>query len=300
MNNLEYKPMNTVVALSVFMLSTSQIQAEEKLGKDQEEENGYKTFLRLSRVLLRKGQGSMDMEVGYQNSKNKTVFGTETSRALSLTMAVRLSPIDNVEVYVNVPFVYSQRTQDDYFEDTSSTDSKMGIGDIHTGVKFLISEEEDGWPEFVGLVDVGIPLGESQYGESLATGIGHHSFSGNLMFSKNVHPATLFGGIGHTHYFARDKDGLEVQPGSNINYGFGFGFALNHRLTLSSQFSGNYQRKAKVNGANVPFSNSEPMTINSGLSYSIDPIITIDPSIVIGLNDDAPDTALGLSFFRRF
>ena len=291
--------MNMAVVLSVFVFSANQIQAEEKLGQDQEED-GYKTFLRLSRVLLRKGQGSVDAEVSYQNSRSKTVFGTDTSRALNLEITVRISPIDNVEVYVSAPFAYNQTIQDDYIGDTSDAESKMGMGDIHTGIKFLISEEENGWPEFVGLLDLGIPLGKSQYGEPLSTGIGHYSLGGNLMFSKNVHSATLFGGIGYTHYFARNKDGLEVQPGPDFNYGFGFGFALNYKLTLSSQFSGSYQGKAKVNGADVPFSNAEPMTINSTLSYSIDPITTIDPSIAFGLNEDAPDTVLGLSFSKRF
>ena len=215
-------------------------------------------------------------------------------------MTARISPMDNVEVYVRTPFEYRQQTQDYYLEETSDTEDNAGIGDIHTGVKFLVSEESNGWPELVGSLDVGIPTSESQYNEPLGVGTGHYSLGGSLMFVKTVHPATLFGSIGYNHSFARNKDGQDIQPGSSINYGFGFGFALSYNLTLSSQFSGSYLSKSKVDGEDVPFSSAEPMIIKNTLSYSIDPITSIDPSISFGLNDDAPDTEIGLSFSRRF
>ena len=66
-----------VIALLAFAFNANQTQAEEKLGQEQEED-GHKTFLRFSRVLLKKGQGSIDVDASYQNraqlGKSEVVF----------------------------------------------------------------------------------------------------------------------------------------------------------------------------------------------------------------------------------
>lgn len=240
--------------------------------------------------MLKVGQGSIRVNAGYQTKKEKTVFGTDVSRDFSLRMTVRLSPAHNVVVYVSAPLTHSRK--DGEFQDTSLTESKSGLGSINTGIKFLVAQEENGWPEVVGSLDVGIPA---------STGIDHYSVGGDLTFVKTVHPATLFANLGYTHFFAKNVDGREIQPGGSISYGAGFDFALNrNNLALVSQISGSYQIKTQVDGVDVPLSNVEPMMLINTLSYSIDPLTSLDPSISIGLNDDAPDTGLNISFSRRF
>ena len=291
MNNVRLELITMVITLFVFVFSANQIQAEGKLGQEQEEEErGSKSSLRFSRVLLKRGEGSMRIIASHQTKKETTLLGNDISRDFSLRMAVRLSPAHNVVIHVSAPLTHSKKKWES--GDISESESESGLGSISTGIKFLVAQEENGWPEIVGSLDIGIPT---------SMGIDHYSVGGDLMFVKTVHPASLFANIGYTHYFAKNIDGREIQPGGSINYGAGFDFALNYNnLSLSSQISGSYKLKTTVDETDVPLSNLEPMMLTNTLSYSIDPLTSLDPSISIGLNDDAPDTGLSISFSRRF
>ena len=308
MNKMKLKMIATAIITCAFAFNANLVQSaeqpkveeelvetDEKLGKDQEEKYDHKLFLRLSRVLPKAWQSSISVNLNYQNAKRGI-----TNRTAGLTLTLSTSFIQNTDISVSVPFAYNQKTQDDYFEGKSETTGKAGIGDIDVSFKFLIVEEKKGWPELVGSLSIGVPTGESQYVDPFSAGTGHYSLGGGLLFSKTVYPATLFGRLEYTNSFAETVDESKIQPGPSFDYGFGFGFALNHQLTLRSEFSGSYQSELKVDGEDISFSYSEPMRIRNALSYSIDPVTSIDPSITFGLNDDATDIVLGASFSKGF
>jgi hypothetical protein len=91
-----------------------------------------------------------------------------------------------------------------------------------------------------------------------------------------------------------------VKPGEMAGYNFGFGFAVNESISLSAQILGSYQSASKADGAKVFGSSSEPVSLRSALTYRYSKGTYIEPSVVIGLDDDTPDFAFGISLTHRF
>jgi hypothetical protein len=92
----------------------------------------------------------------------------------------------------------------------------------------------------------------------------------------------------------------DVDPGETIGYNFGFGFAVNGDISLSTQVSSSYQSDAQADGQRIFASSREPASFRSALTYRYSKGTYIEPSVIIGLDRDTPDFAVGLSLTYRF
>ena len=111
-------------------------------------------------------------------------------------------------------------------------------------------------------------------------------------------PAVVFYGVGYKHYFARDYLGGEMAPGEEINYSFGMGFALNDSLTLSTTLLGSYQTEMRFDGAGLPGTSMEPLSLRLALTAVMSRRRIIEPFVRFGLTSDAPDAHIGIIVTR--
>jgi len=222
---------------------------------------------------------------------------------MSFTTSYHLGLPHNIEAYLTIPLKWRVDTNRYQIEQKETIDSTFGIGDLSLGSKFILFQEKGLIPDIVGTLEMGIPTGKDSYSENsddLGLGLGHWSGTFGLTAIKSCDPAVVYGGIDYTHIVKKNYNGNSMQPGQITGYNLGVAFLINEKLTLSEQIIGSYQTEAKINSEKILFSSSEPIMLRSGLTYALSKNISIDPSILFGLNEDAPGVLFEFSYSRRF
>jgi hypothetical protein len=175
---------------------------------------------------------------------------------------------------------------------------------VTAGLNYELAHETASRPDIIATAGFGIPTGSKPDEQGLSLGTGHWTATAGIQFIKIIDPVGLFGGLSYAHQFnARyflDDAVHNVDPGETAGYNFGFGFAVNENISLSAQVTGSYQPDTKADGRKISASSREPVSLRSALTYRHSKRTYIEPSIIIGLNKDTPDFALGLSLTRRF
>ena len=160
-------------------------------------------------------------------------------------------------------------------------------------------EETAFWPDLISAISIRAPTGGTPGEQGISTGSGHWAGTLGLHFIKTVDPIVLFWGIRYTHEFPAMhflNDGVyNVQPGESMDYNFGFGFAVNDKVSLSTQVSGEYQWEIQADDREIPGSSSEPVSLRQALTFRASRKTFIEPSLNIGLNDNTPDFIIGIS-----
>jgi hypothetical protein len=199
-----------------------------------------------------------------------------------------------------VPFGYAE---DQLFEgDEKYSGDRFGLGDISFGLRYLVLSESDVLPEVTLGLDVLAPVGKEPNLYAAAApslGGGRRRVGSSLTFVRSYDPAVIFSTLGYNHGFDGTVSGDEIGGGHVYSYALGAGFAVNNQITLSGQFQGAYQTQLSYNDAKSVGSDREPMSLRSSLTYRIAPNQYIEPSIQYGLNDDAADAILTLSYTGR-
>jgi len=209
---------------------------------------------------------------------------------------------------VNVPFGWAG-SETSFLGTDQNDDDGGGIGDVSAGIVKQVVVGNQFYPDVLATMSFSAPTGDSSFETALATpgtvlGEGFWSASAALTFVQDYDPLVLFYGGGFRYRFQKKFDGLyKVDPGNQFFYRFGLGFAVNPNLTLSASFNASFIAEAEINGEDVGGSTQEPMhirlaaTINRRqTSRSHASVKTIEPFLAFGLNDDAIDTLLGISW----
>jgi hypothetical protein len=75
---------------------------------------------------------------------------------------------------------------------------------------------------------------------------------------------------------------------------------VNQNVSLSAQLSGAYQSETRLNGTTISGSSQEPVSLRMALTSRLAKNYYLEPSVTFGLNNDAPDFLLGISFVYQF
>jgi hypothetical protein len=283
--------------------STEETRQPKTIGqKPEDEEDIRKIFLRQNSVLLRPRQAEFEGGFSYLGNQSVSSVANFKFRQFQIPLTLRIGLLDQIEVFVALPFAYAQ--QELSFADSSTSKDKTGIGDASAGLNFEIFRESARWPEIITVVRVKAPTGDLPQAVGLSLGAGHWAGAVGLQFIKTADPVVLFWGLQYTHEFAArhffNDATHNIQPGETIGYNFGLGFAVNENVSLSAQVSGSYQWETQADGKIISGSSSEPVSLRSALTYRLSKRTFIEPSITIGLNNDTPNFIIGLSATRRF
>ncbi len=251
-------------------------------------------FLRQSTVLLNKGEKELDISINYTRHQ-ATYFRT---RDFSLPLSLRLGLTKRLEGVVNIPFNHTEQQVLDSQGGIDRND-KTGIGDLSAGLKYILAYQNRQRPDIIGSLNVSVPTGDEgdiSDPSSVSLGSGHWHISTGITLVKSYDPAVLFGSIGYVYSFDNTTQNVKVELGNQFNYSFGMGFAINNQITMSTSLSGSYQDSLTMNGTPVPLSSREPISLRTGLTYRLGKKQYLEPTVDFGLNEDAPDAGLTLSY----
>ncbi len=283
------------------------VKKREPIGQAPKDDH-RQIFLREALVLLSPGQFQLDSSLSYAH---------DTFSSLDIetwTNTVRVGLPYRSEIFLSVPLGGSQQ---EFNVRTSAGgtsqihDNISGIGDVEAGLNFILRQESAKWPNIIGSVSLVEPFGESTglddtvttalfSPEDIAFAQNRRNVRAGLTFVRSSDPAVLFGGVDYGHFFSDSINGMEVEGGHQFIYSFGAGFAVNDELTFSTLFQGVYQTQTTLDGEAIQSSRRQPWTLQSSLSYAISPNQYIEPTISYGLNDEAVDGAIGLSYVHTF
>jgi Putative MetA-pathway of phenol degradation len=270
------------------------------IGQQEEDaEDLGRIFLRNTTVLL--SPGEIEAEAAFSYARDEVISDIRSrDRDLTLDATLRVGLLEGLEGYVTVPFGYAEDQL--FVRDEEFSSNRFGLGDISFGLRYLVLSESDVLPEVTLGLDVLAPVGKEpnlDADTSPALGSGRWRVGGSLTFVRSYDPAVIFGTLGYNHGFEGTVSGDEIGGGHVYSYALGAGFAVNNQITLSGQFQGAYQTQLRFNDAKSVGSDREPMSLRSSLTYRIAPNQYIEPSIQYGLNDDAADAILTLSYTGR-
>lgn len=258
--------------------------------------------LRQSTVLLRPGQVEVETAMNYQHAQSVSSIFNARFRQFQIPLTARVGLFNRAEASVTIPGAYVRR--DLGFADSVVSSDEAGVGDMTAGFNYELRRETAGGPDIIASVGVGMPTGSKPDEEGLSLGTAHWTAVAGVQFIKIADPVALFGGIRYEHQFPARyflSDAVQnIEPARAAGYNFGFGFAVNEYISLSAQVVGSYQGDTRAGGERVFASSREPVSLRSALTFQYSRGTYIEPSVTMGLNEDTPDFALGVSLTRRF
>jgi hypothetical protein len=290
-------------AAAVQQQAPADAQTPKPIGQEPEDREDIRLiFLRQSTVLLRPGQVEVETGMNYEHTQSLSSIFNARFRHFQLPLAARVGLFDRGEAFVTMPAAYARR--DLGFADSVVSSNEGGFGDLVAGLNYELRRESAGGPDIIASVSVSMPTGSTPDEEGLSLGTAHWTAITGVQFIRMADPVALFGGVRYEHqfparYFIGDAD-HDIDPGGTGGYNFGFGFAVNEYVSLSAQVTGSYQGDVRADGERVFATSREPVTLRTALTYQYSRGTYIEPSVTIGLNDDTPDFALGVSLTHRF
>ena len=272
----------------------------EAIGEEPEEVDASRVFLRAEAVTLTPGQLEIELPLSYTRDD---LLGFRR-RELAFTPTLRAGLLERLEVNIDLPLVWRENeTVPRPVLRPEAKDDTAGIGDISMGLKYALLPEVGAWPNIIGLVNVVAPSGKDPNlfdPIEASTGTGRWRTFFGVSAIRSFDPAIVFGGIGYEVNFDATLNDVEVSGGNRLTYNFGTGFAVNNQLTLSGVFLGEFREELEFNGQRLAGTEIEPMSMRANVPYRAASGHFIEPSVEWGLNEDAVDTRLRISYIVRF
>lgn len=195
-----------------------------------------------------------------------------------------------------------------------------GFGDAALAGYYQVVKESASAPDIVAGVRLRVPTGRDPFGlkliqpdqnndnlnipQSLSTGTGLYSVTGNVSALRTYDPVILFGNLGYTVNFARDFGDIspvvgqvapaEVALGNSWELSGGLAIALNDRSAVSFSVAGSFAAATHTTAPGQPEmrvqgSSSQSTAFNVGGTYALPSGWTLNGQLAIGLTPDAPN-----------
>ncbi|MBA2777859.1 transporter [Halomonas kenyensis] len=254
------------------------------------------------------------------------VFSAEEAERDIWTAALtgRLGVTDRLELELKVPYVYRDDTiratvptvGDDSF-DIDRDLSGDGLGDIEVTARYQLNRGQDGWPFFVGNLRYKSTTGDGPFDiardsdgieQELATGSGFQAIEPSITALFPSDPAVFFANLGYLYNMSDNvntqiTDELrigKVDPGDAIRLSFGMAYAINPRASFTLGYKNDFIEKTRTEYfGNTGQTTQSSRTLNVGSmllgwSYQLNPDVSVNLGLELGITDDAPNTVLTL------
>ena len=207
-------------------------------------------------------------------------------------------PFDS-QLEVDVPYSYvdqSDTTEVGGSPIDHSDRAGSGLGDIEVGfAKTLVQENGGWWPDVVARVQWDAPTGNTR-DNGVFLGGGFNEVSGSLNLVKRQDPLAFIGQVGYSKSFESDN----IEPGDEVAFSIGTLLAASPETSLSFIFNQAFANDTKVDGETINGSDAVSGTFSIGASTILGRNMLLSVTGDIGLTDDAPDYAIGISLPVRF
>jgi hypothetical protein len=239
------------------------------------------------------------------NAVGSSIVGVDLAhfkqRELELPMQLRYGLFDKVQAFIGVPVGWSNTEADLTRLDEFQNDG--GIGDLYWGATIQFAAAEADCPYVIGTFVATAPTGGDPFSTADAIspngpslGNGFWRLAGNLLFIQPLDPVTFFYGAGIRGSFEHEYLGIDFEPGMEYNYTFGLGFAINEKVTFSTQLFGEYQTRLKANGQGIEGSAQEPISLQIAATIARPCDRFIEPFVQFGLTEDAVAANIGITW----
>jgi len=244
----------------------------------------------------------------------------------------RLGFTDRLELEMKVPYVYRDESERVNVPIENSEDnvftldrelSNDALGDIEFAAHYQINRGIDGMPYFIGNLRYKSTTGEGPFDVSrdsagnpleLSTGTGFHSIEPSITMLLPSAPAVYFANLGYVFHLEdsvdqrltddNDQDLFigDVDPGDAVRLSFGMAYSVNPRTSFTLGYKNDFIGKTDteyVNNTNGSITRVSSNTLNVGSlllgwSYQLNPDVSVNLGLELGITDDAPDTTLTL------
>ncbi len=274
-------------------------------------------FLRNDSILMEPGDYQWEIGLSYARNLNQSPVGQflgetaivgnlrRVNRVLQMPIELRLGLTPDLQGSISMPIGLAN--QEVSIGGAELTDDSFGIGDLSLGLTRLIRQGDLTEPNVLGFLSISIPTGQASLATSLddpsiALGRGFYTLTTGLTFTRTFDPLVFFSGFGYQHNFEANFEGVgRLNPGNGGFYRLGVGYAVNSNVSLSTAFTGAFLANAEINDIRLGGTSREPLSLRIAATVvrkqkSVKKARTIEPFVNLGLNEDATDTVLGVSW----
>ncbi|SDO38916.1 hypothetical protein [Vreelandella arcis] len=240
----------------------------------------------------------------------------------------RLGFTDRLELEMKVPYVYrdeSNRVTVSEVDPDFTLDRELSndaLGDIELAAHYQLNRGLNGKPYFIGNLRYKSTTGEGPFDIrrnsagiplELSTGTGFHSIEPSITMLIPSAPAVYFANLGYVFHLedevnqqvTQGDDDLfigDVDPGDAVRLSFGMAYSINPRSSFTLGYKNDFIGKTKteyVNNTSGTITRVSSNTLNVGSlllgwSYQLNPDVSLNLGLELGITDDAPDTTLTL------
>ena len=237
----------------------------------------------------------------------------------------RYGVTERFEVDVNVPYVYrDQETTARPVGTGSSADETNnlrgdGLGDIQFAGHLQLNSGAEGWPFFIGNLNVRAPTGEDPFDvdldedgleQELPTGSGFWGIEPSISMLYPSDPVVFWGTAGYLWNIEEEKniqttgENVDIDPGDALRFSIGMGVALNERTSFGIGYQHDYVLESEQDGDKLDGSDLQVGSLLLSGSYRISDMTSLSLQVNAGLTDDSPDVRvlfrlpIGIDLFR--
>jgi hypothetical protein len=239
---------------------------------------------------------------------------------LNTTLVIRYKLTDKLQASINIPWqlIFTRVaaaagtagggvTVNPTSDNTTST---TGLGDINGNATYQLLNEALLQPSVTVALGFKARTGQDIFETDTPTGSGYNSISVSINASKSSEPAVVFGYLSYAYAISRrdvvftppnlPARTIDYEPGDNVGFGFGIAYALNYKLTLSTQFQESINLPSAINQQELSNSMTNSASLRFGGTWRVNDKTTIDLSLSAGLTSDSADFILSLRVPWRF
>ncbi|MDD5593496.1 MAG: transporter [Candidatus Margulisbacteria bacterium] len=196
--------------------------------------------------------------------------------------------------------------QQNYMIQGNSAAQTSGPGDSTLFLRYCIIEEDGRLPHLTALAQVKVPTGNYQHADPaklgtdlMGTGSWDHGYG--LIMTKKMRPFLLHLDAVYNLPLETQVDGVKILYGQYLNYDLGLEYFLPGGFNLMLEANGLAQRNRRQDGAEIPNSGLNSLTIAPGLGWSNDAVqlLLAYQRTLSGANTDALD-AIAFDFVCTF
>lgn len=246
-------------------------------------------------LLLSPGKFEIDPNFSYSHATNDT--SSFRRDAVSPGLILRAGLPWRSQLELALPYIY------EYRRNGALSSSASGFSDWSAGISHQLLSERAYVPSLLGTLNYQAASGKNTVFESatpVALGGGFESAQAALTGVKRVDPLVFVGSYSYSHYFARNRNGIEVAPGDAHGLRIGAILATSPGTSLRAAFNVTLYEKTKYGGIARAGSDDPYSLLEFGGSAVLTESTALDVLVGAGLTNNAPKFRIAVALPIRF
>lgn len=296
------------------------------------------TNIKQGGILLKQGTANLSIQETYEHYSSHNIFiqgyailpvivignisvVNVTQDLFITTLSAKYGILNNLELEVDVPYMYGVETNSDSSASTpwQETKSGQGIGDMSATLYYQPVVESVSTPAIIlglsgksttGRSPFDIDYNSHNMPSQLITGTGFYSLKGSATFVKTSDPVVFYGTLAYAYNFSKNVTipattnsssySANIHPGDTAYFNVGATYALNYKTSVNLGYQQAYTFTTKENGKTVVNSSLNSAIMQAGFNWTYNKKTMLTFNVGGGLTPDSPDMLLNLTLSYKF